>query len=348
MSKKKIIFLIGSPNQTAQMHQISTFLSDDFDCYFSQVFANHFMILGTIILGLLDHTVMAGELKAKADQYLREHNLRNDYRTEVYNNRYDLVIACTDIIVPKALHGVKTIWVQEGMIDEMTIAAKITKFFKLPRYLAIGTALNGSSNICDIYCAGSEGYKKYIAKMGTDESKIIVTGIPNFDNLKTCLTNDFPYKDYVLVATSDIRECYRRDNRPEFIRNAVTIAAGRQLIFKLHPNEIKERAIAEIKAHAPANTLIYTDGPTDAMIANCSELITQFSTVVYVGIVLGKKVHSYFDLDLLHSQVPVQNGGTTSKNIAEIAKGFIEFKGTGPEYLRQFTFSKTRSLATAS
>jgi hypothetical protein len=32
------------------------------------------------------------------------------------------------------------------------------------------------------------------------------------------------------------------------------------------------------------------------MIANCSTLITQYSTVVYTGIALGKEVHSYFDV----------------------------------------------------
>jgi hypothetical protein len=30
-------------------------------------------------------------------------------------------------------------------------------------------------------------------------------------------------------------------------------------------------------------------GNTNEMIANCSELITQYSTVVYVGMVFGKK-----------------------------------------------------------
>ncbi len=348
MTKKKIIFLIGSPNQTTQMHQISTHLSADYDCYFSQVFANHFMIRGTVWLGLLNHTVMAGEFKVKADRYLAEHNLKNDYAAKNYNNTYDLVVACTDMIVPKIFHGTKTIWVQEGMIDELTLAARITKFFKLPRYFALGTSLNGASDMCDIYCAGSEGYKNHFSKMGTQRDKIVVTGIPNFDNLSQHQDNDFPHQDFVLVATSDIRECYRSDDRPKFIQQAVQIANGRKLIFKLHPNEIKERAIREIKENAPADTLILTEGNTNHMIANCSELITQFSTVVYVGIVLGKKVHSYFNLDELNSLVPVQNGGISAQNIAAIARGFVEYRGSGTNFLKQLTEDKPFMLANAS
>jgi hypothetical protein len=348
MTKKKIIFLVGSPNQTTQMHQISSFLSDDYECYFSQVFANHFMIRTTVKLGLLDHTVLAGDFKAKADNYLTTHNLKNDYGAAVYKNTYDLVVACTDMIVPKVLSGIKTIWVQEGMIDEMTIMARITKFFKLPRYLAIGTSLNGSSNICDIYCAASEGYKNHISRMGTDVSKVTVTGIPNFDNLIENKNNDFPHKDFVMVATSDIRECYRNDNRPAFIRHAVKIADGRKMIFKLHPNEKRERAIKEIRENAPADALILTEGNTNHMVANCCELITQYSTVVYVGIILGKKVHSYFDLADLNRLVPLQTGGNSARMIADICKGYLAFHGSGSDFLKQYTSHNTLSLATAS
>ncbi|MFI5148266.1 MAG: hypothetical protein ACHQRM_00925 [Bacteroidia bacterium] len=348
MSKKKIIFLGGSLNQTTQMHQISLHLSNEFDCYFSQIFANHFIIRTTQKLGLLDHTALAGQFKEKSDKYLKENNLKNDYRASVYNNTYDLVVACTDIILPGALKGIPTIWIQEGMIDGMNTLARITKALKLPRYLALGTSLNGSSNLCDIYCAASEGYKEHLTRMGTDRDKITVTGIPNFDNLHSHLNNDFPHKEYVMVATSDIRECLGKDNRPEFIQKAVKIANGRRLIFKLHPNEKRERAIKEIEDNAPADTLVFTEGNTNDMIANCTELITQFSTVVYVGIVLGKKVHSYFDVDELNRLVPLQNAGTSARNIASICRAFISYKGSGSQFLNQYVPANPIAFATAS
>lgn len=38
MPKEKALFLIGSPNQTTQMHQIAQLLADDFELYFSQLY----------------------------------------------------------------------------------------------------------------------------------------------------------------------------------------------------------------------------------------------------------------------------------------------------------------------
>jgi hypothetical protein len=333
--KKKVLFIIGTPNQTTQMHQISKFLDKDFDCYFTQLFSNHFTFETIVNSGILNHTIFAGEIKQKADRYLLENNLKNDYRGRVYNNKYDLVVVCTDMFLPKSLKGIKTLWVQEGMIDKYNLWASIIKTLKLPPVLAMSTALNGSSNLCDIYCVGSVGYKHYISEKGTDKEKIIVTGIPNYDDIQQYLDNDFPHRDHVLVATSDVRETFRIDNRVKFIKRAVEIANGRQLIFKIHPNEKKQRAIAEIKKNTPKDTLIYTEGNTNHMIANCCELITQYSTVVFVGIALGKKVYSYFDAHELNRLAPIQNNGSSAKNIADICGNYIYYEGSGADFLKE-------------
>ena len=339
MPAKKILFLIGSPNQTTQMHQVASHLPD-YDCYFSQLYSNSPVVKMAVKKGLLDTTILAGEFKKKATAYLQEHNLRNDYASQVYNNTYDMAVLCSDLIVTKKLKALKTVWVQEGMTDPLTNRAKIIRRLNLPGYLAGNTSLNGTSNICDIYCAASQGYKEQFVRLGTDASKIFVTGMPNYDDVKSFLKNDFPHYNHVLVATSDIRETFNKDDREKFIGNCVKIAAGRQLIFKLHPNEKAERAIAEIKKFAPAGTIIYTDGNTSHMIANCDELITQYSTVVYIGIALGKKVHSYFDIENLKKLAPLQNGGTSALNIAAICRNYIEFKGSRIEFLRGFKLPK--------
>lgn len=339
MSQKKILFLVGSPNQTTQMHQVASELPD-YDCFFSQLYSNAPIVKLAVKSGFLDTTILAGEFKRQATAYLQQHNLRNDYAASVFNNRYDMAVFCSDLIVTKKLRALKTVWVQEGMTDPLTSMGKIVRRLNLPGYLAGNTALNGTSDICDIYCAASQGYKEQFSSLGTQASKIFVTGIPNYDNVKSFLNNDFPHHDYVMVATSDIRETFNKDDREKFIDNCVKIAAGRQLLFKLHPNEKKERAIAEIKNFAPANTLIYTEGNTSHMIANCNELITQYSTVVYIGIALGKKVHSYFDIDKLKKLTPLQNGGTSAYNIAQICRSYIEFKGGRDEFLQTYKLPK--------
>jgi len=253
-------------------------------------------------------------------------------------NKYDLVVYCSDMIIADSLKKNKTIWVQEGMIDKPNFLSKVVRSLKLPSYLSGNTALNGSGNACDIYCAASNGYRDYFSKLGTERERIFVTGMPNYDNCAALLYNDFPYHDYVMVATTDMRETYRKEDRPAFIRQCVDIANGRPLLFKLHPNEKFDRAEAEIKEYAPAGTLIFQSGRTDHMIANCSELITQYSTVVYTGLALGKKVHSYFDLNELKRLAPLQNAGTSAKNIANICRAYVEFNGDRKDFLRQFKY----------
>jgi hypothetical protein len=341
--RKKILFIIGSPNQTSQMHQIASLLPD-YDCYFSQLYSKHRLIRFALSRGMADRTILGGEFRRKGDAYLKMHGLRNDYARTVYGHDYDLVVLCSDLLVTKELRKMKTVFVQEGMTDPITPWARLTHWLRLPGYWAANTSYNGCSNICDIYCVASPGYKEQFARMGTDAGKILVTGIPNYDHAAALLKNDFPHRGYVMVATSDIRETMRKEDRPAFIRDCVRIAGSRQLLFKLHPNEEKERAIAEIREGAPS-ALIYTEGKTEHMIANCEELITQYSTVVYIGIALGKKVHSYFDVEQLKRLAPIQNGGASAGAIANLCRRYIEFKGPKDEFLRTTrTGIKTTSL----
>jgi len=334
--KKKILFITGSNNQTTQMHQIAEQLPE-FDCWFSQIFTD-----SPILKYLQNHTslakntIMAGQFRERSEEYLRKNKLNLDYGGK--KNHYDLVVYCSDLIIANSLRKSKTIWVQEGMIDKSTLLSTVVKNLGLPAYFSGNTALNGSTDVCDIYCAASEGYKDLFTKGGTKANKIFVTGIPNYDNCAQFLKNDFPHRGYVMVATSDMRETFRYEDRKAFIRQTVKIADGRPMLFKLHPNEKFDRAEAEIKQYAPLDTLIYKAGNTDHMIANCSELITQYSTVVYTGLALGKKVHSYFDLNELESRQPVQNNGTSAQNIARICRAYIEFEGNSKNFLKQFEY----------
>src|SRR6185312_9653995 len=255
MPKKKILFLTGSLNQTIQMHKIASYLTPDYDCYFSQLFDDGMAINLLMKTGLVESVVISDTYREKAENYYKQHGLKNDYRGETLGNTYELVVMCSDMVFPKKFRNTKTIFVQEGMTDPMTIWSKIVLSMGLPGYYAMSTALNGASNQCDIYCVASQGYKDKFATAGTDESKIIVTGMPNFDDMQSYFTNDFPHKNYVLAATSDIRELYGFENRKKFIKNCVKIADGQQLIFKFHPNELQERAISEVK-NGPQEVLL--------------------------------------------------------------------------------------------
>ncbi|HSR17017.1 MAG TPA: hypothetical protein VLM39_02900, partial [Ignavibacteriaceae bacterium] len=231
MVKGKILLICGSLNQTTMMHNISEYLPE-YDCYFTPYYADGFIRLLSFT-SLLDFSLLGGQFRKRTIRYLAQNNLKIDF--EGAENNYDLVITCSDLIVPKNIRKKKVILVQEGMTDPENIFYFIVKKFKLPRWLA-STSTTGLSDVYEKFCIASEGYKELFIKKGVNPAKIEVTGIPNFDNCTEYLENDFPYKNYVLAATSDTRETFKYENRKKFIRKAVKIADGRQLIFKLHPN----------------------------------------------------------------------------------------------------------------
>lgn len=318
MIKPKVLFICGSPNQTLQMHKISIHLSE-YDCYFTPYYASGFLYYLTKT-GILDFTIMGGEFKRKALEYFNKNNLQIDI--EGKNNNYDIVFTCQDLIIPKNIIKSKIILIQEGMTDPETLWYRIVRTFHLPRWAA-STSMTGLSDAYDIFCVASDGYKELFISKGIKPFKIRVTGIPNFDDYNELLKSDFPNKDFVLVATSDMRETYKYENRKEFIKKAVEIAGSKQLIFKLHPNEKIKRAVKEINKYAPS-ALIYYNIPIEPLIAKCDILITRYSSVVYKAIVLGKKVISDIPENELLKLLPEQNGGKSAFNIAAEAKLLLE------------------------
>ena len=52
------------------------------------------------------------------------------------------------------------------------------------------------------------------------------------------------------------------------------------------------------------------------MVANCDVLVTRYSSTAFVGLALGKEVHSDFDVETLRSLTPIQTG-TAARAIAD-------------------------------
>ena len=329
-------------NQTTQMHKISLELSE-YKAYFSPFFASGF--LGFLNkLKLVEYTILGGEVKQKALNYIRENNLNLDYRGK--NDDYDLVIISQDITFPSNLKKFKTILVQEGMTDPPDWRYHVTRFLHLYRWCA-STSMTGLSHQYDYFCVASDGFRDQFVRRGIMPHKIRVTGIPNFDNILNEMKDlKFEHKNYVLVATSDIRETLKYENRKKLIKFALKIADGRKLIFKLHPNENVKKRIAEIKKYAP-EALVYHGVNIDPLIANCDVFITKFSSTLFPAFVLGKEVHCSIDNEELRKLVPIQNFGTSAKNIAEVARELLE---SSPSVIRKrektryysYLFQKTK------
>jgi hypothetical protein len=305
-------------NQTTQMHQISAHLPQ-YDHAFSPYYCDGPLEM-LRRLGLLEFTIAGNKLVGRCRRYLETHGLPIDYQGK--NRPYDLVVTCSDLFLPKNIRDGRIVLVQEGITDPESPAFHLVKRLRfLPLWLA-GTSTTGLSDAYQAFCVASEGYRDFFIRKGARPEKIVVTGIPNFDDCRRYCSNDFPHRNYVLACTSPLREIFRSEDRKSFIRKAVEIAGRRQLIFKLHPNEKVERATREIRRHAPGAT-VFTDGSAEEMIANCEVLITRFSSTAFVGLALGKETHSDFDLGELRRLMPIQNG-SAALHIANVCRRLLE------------------------
>ncbi len=311
---KRILFICGSMNQTTQMHQVSRHLQE-----YQQAFTPFYcdgMQEAMRRLHLLEFTIIGAKLADRCLQYLRAAYLAIDYQGR--RGPYDLVVTCSDVFVQKNIRGQKVVLVQEGITDPETSAFRLVqRYRRLPLWIA-GTAATGLSDAYRAFCVASDGYRDLFVRKGAQAAKIVVTGIPNFDHCARYRDNTFPHRHYVLVCTSPLREVFRGEDRPAFLRHAVAIANGRPLIFKFHPNEDMTRAEREVRQYAPG-ALTFRDGSAEEMIANCDVLITRYSSTAFVGLALGKETHSDFPADDLQRLMPVQNNSAAA-NIADVCR----------------------------
>ena len=318
VSRKRILFICGSMNQTTQMHQIARHLPE-----YGQAFTPYYcdgINEWCRQFGWLEFTIIGRKLASRCWRYLEANGLPIDYQGR--RGPYDLVLTCSDVYLQKSIRRRTIVLVQEGITDPETFAYRlVTRCRVLPLWLA-GTAATGLSDGYRAFCVASEGYRDFFVRKGARPEKIVVTGIPNFDDCERYRANTFPHHHYVLVCTSPLREVFRREDRPAFIRRAVALSAGRPLIFKLHPNENAERATREIERGAPGAT-VFTTGCAEEMIANCDVLITRFSSTAFVGLALGKETYSDFAMEDMRRLMPVQNRAAAS-NIAGVCRALLE------------------------
>ena len=304
----------GSLNQTTMVHRIAGELAEH-ECFFTTFYADGLLRLGAEA-GLLGFTILGGRPRATSEAFLREQGARIDPRGA--GGGWDLVVTTSDLVVPRNLRGVPMVLVQEGMTDPEDWRYRLARGLGLPRWIG-NTSMTGLSHAYEAFCVASEGYRDLFVRKGVDPGRIEVTGIPNFDDCASFLRNDFPHRGYVLGATSCLRETLKPEDRDGFIRRCLDVAGGRELLFKLHPNENHARARREIERLAP-RALVFDSGNTNHMIANCAALVTRYSSVVHVAIALGKEVHADIDELTLRRLMPIQNGGTSARRIADACR----------------------------
>jgi len=315
--KRRLLFVGGSLNQTSIVHRVAAELGEH-ECVFTPYYADG--VLRWAAEGeLLDFTILGGRPRASSEAFLRDRGAAVDYRGA--GGGFDLVVTTSDLVVPRNLRGVPMVLVQEGMTDPEDWRYRLVRAAGLPRWVA-NTSMTGLSHAYEAFCVASSGYRDLFVGKGVDPARIEVTGIPNFDDCASFLGNDFPLHGFVLGATSCLRETWKPEDRKGFIRRCLEVADGRELLFKLHPNENHARARREIERLAP-RAVALASGNTNHMIANCAALVTRYSSVVFVAVALGKEVHADIDETTLRRLLPIQNGGASARRIADVCRRFL-------------------------
>jgi hypothetical protein len=316
--RPQVLFICGNHNHTTMMHAIAQQLPDC-DRWFTPYYSDDGGALDILRrLHLLEFVALGHDFRQKCLRYLEAYGLALDLGGQ--RGGYDLVVTCSDLIIPSNVAGRPLVGVQEGMIDPALFLAKVMRampWLKLPRWAA-GTVCTGLSGLYDRYCVASEGYRQDFIDRGAPAARLRVTGLPNFDNFAAHVRPGHWIEGHVLACTSDGRETLRRDDRKRFIAWAKELAAGRPLVFKFHPNERMDRAIAEVQRWAPGARCL-TTGSGEELAANCAVLITEWSTLAYVGLALDKPTYSYRDLDRHRAMVPAQHGHG-ARNIAAVCR----------------------------
>lgn len=317
-TKPKVLLIGGNKNQITMLHKISEHLQPC-DCFFSPYFYSDTIISVFRKWGLTQSSTLGSRMQKITIDYLTNNDLQMDIGGRTH--KYDLAIILTDIMDSSNLKNVKKVLVQEGLIIPEGLKYFFVKTLPIPLWLLNANAA-GLSNDYDYFCVASKGYYDEFVKQGIDRNKLVVTGIPNFDNIVNEHSNKkFEIHDFILLATHCHREDFEFENRKKLLHKTRELANGRQIVVKLHPRENFNRAIKEIHRYLP-NARVFTDGDTEAMIANCEIFITSFSSTIFTALLLGKEVHCNISLDRVKKLAPLQNG-QAARNIANICIGAI-------------------------
>src|SRR5262249_52241578 len=166
-------FILGNHNHNTMLHKIALELTEC-DPWFTPYYCDEWTALDVLRrLHLTEMVALGHKFRARCAAYCAEHGLRVDLGGR--RGDYDLIVTCSDIIVPENVLGRCLVGVQEGMIDPFGPMYRLRQRLPwLPRWAA-GTACTGLSRLYDRYCVASDGYREEFAARGAPRHRLVVT-----------------------------------------------------------------------------------------------------------------------------------------------------------------------------
>ena len=321
MSKARCLFLCTTRYNASALRRVAEALPE-LDCWFSPFYSSStasYQLMNR--LGIVAKTPLSPKFQQSVIQGMRSLELPLDIGAR---NNYDLVVLGNDFYMPQNLrHTSPKVLVQEGWLWPYHWRRRLSTMMRLP---PITAGANGSGLSCDYdyFCVASASYHDALASSGVPQERLVVTGLPMLDDVcreLNPLINETSELNYVLLATHPGREYFEGERRHQLLRRARYIAAGRPIIVKLHPHEKESRARNEIERWLP-EARISEEGDIRPLIANCSALVTTYSTVSFYALLIGKPVFSSYRSTDIAKLLPEQNG-EASHRIAAVCRAAL-------------------------
>src|SRR4249919_2098291 len=106
------LFICGSLNQTTQMLSIARELPE-VAAHFTPFYGDE-PVDWLRRAGLIEFSIAGNKARERCLALLYEHGVAVDWRAS--DRRYDLVVTCSDLVVPRNVRGAPLVAVQEGML----------------------------------------------------------------------------------------------------------------------------------------------------------------------------------------------------------------------------------------
>src|ERR1041384_4909819 len=114
-TRPRVLFICGNRNHTTTMHAIAREMADC-ERWFTPYYCDDNTLLDYLRRAhLLEFVALGHDFRRRCLAYLQQHDLAIDLGA--VRGGYDLVVTCSDLIVPSNIAGLPMVGVQEGMID---------------------------------------------------------------------------------------------------------------------------------------------------------------------------------------------------------------------------------------